>query len=375
MRGKQHCHRTDISSHQQSILNRSLVIVERTFEEAHDLTGMVPNIVVTSRDGIHHSMVCNFLSTPNVLVWSAALCSCALPGMYKPATLYAKNRDGKIVKYDESDVQWIDGSIASDIPTERLAQLFNVRYRIVSQVNPHVVSFLEGRRSWWPQRLLVRSIQYLARELREVYLGLTTLGILPNHKYISQLMEQGYSGDCTIRPKVGLTEFLKLFKNPTKWQSRSLFAQRSYIELKRMLQEQFEYCMAKGQGEAWKYIGEILAHSNLERVLDGCVQELYKKAQIEPVASGSSQRISGKAQNNSHNLLMDSAQEMKKSDLGERRLSWSVEEFISARLVGAPNHGVIGYGMKPSATTLSSSRSLADIRICRMKRSHSTDSI
>jgi len=304
-----------------------------TFEEAHDLTGMVPNIVVTSRDSHDNSMVCNFLSTPNVLVWSAALCSCALPGMYKPATLYAKNRSGEIVKYDESDVTWIDGSIYMDIPTERLAQLFNVRYRIVSQVNPHVVSFLEGRRAWLPQRILLKSVQYLAREIREIYLGLTALSLLPNHKYITQLIEQGYKGDCTIRPKVGLFEFLKLFRNPT--------------------QDQYNQCVAEGQREAWKYIGEIMSHTNIERVLDECVRHLL--AQTSHAATKSMESKAKRKIRSSRDKLsstgtkkVDRAScdrneaqreiklavisgdtgEVKSSQMGPRKLSWSVEEFL-----------------------------------------------
>jgi TAG lipase / steryl ester hydrolase / phospholipase A2 / LPA acyltransferase len=39
--------------------------------------------------------------------------------------------------------RWIDGSVDNDIPMAKLSELFNVNYFIVSQVNPHIVPFLE----------------------------------------------------------------------------------------------------------------------------------------------------------------------------------------------------------------------------------------
>ena len=42
-----------------------------------------------------------------------------------------------------ADETWIDGSVESDLPMKRISQLFNVNHFIVSQVNPHVVPFLQ----------------------------------------------------------------------------------------------------------------------------------------------------------------------------------------------------------------------------------------
>jgi predicted acylesterase/phospholipase RssA len=63
-------------------------------------------------------------------------------------------------------VRMCDGSLSADLPHDRLKELFNVQVFIVSQVNPHVVKFLEnpaidtngdrrGRPSFF-KRLLVR---------------------------------------------------------------------------------------------------------------------------------------------------------------------------------------------------------------------------
>ena len=37
---------------------------------------------------------------------------------------------------------FVDGSVANDLPMQRLTELFNVNTFIVSQVNPHVVPFV-----------------------------------------------------------------------------------------------------------------------------------------------------------------------------------------------------------------------------------------
>ena len=41
--------------------------------------------------------------------------------------------------YLMKDMRWVDGSVTSDIPRQRVASLFNVTSWIVSQVNPHIV--------------------------------------------------------------------------------------------------------------------------------------------------------------------------------------------------------------------------------------------
>jgi TAG lipase / steryl ester hydrolase / phospholipase A2 / LPA acyltransferase len=39
--------------------------------------------------------------------------------------------------------RWIDGSVDNDLPMAKLSELFNVNHFIVSQVNPHIVPFLD----------------------------------------------------------------------------------------------------------------------------------------------------------------------------------------------------------------------------------------
>jgi TAG lipase / steryl ester hydrolase / phospholipase A2 / LPA acyltransferase len=45
--------------------------------------------------------------------------------------------------WNASPQRWIDGSVDNDLPMSKLSELFNVNHFIVSQVNPHIVPFLE----------------------------------------------------------------------------------------------------------------------------------------------------------------------------------------------------------------------------------------
>jgi TAG lipase/steryl ester hydrolase/phospholipase A2/LPA acyltransferase len=91
------------------------------------------------------------------LIWSAACASCALPFLFEPVELMAKDRNGAIVPYHPAHIKWMDGSVGADLPMSRLSELFNINHFIVSQgivryrycdysnvyyeVNPHVAPF------------------------------------------------------------------------------------------------------------------------------------------------------------------------------------------------------------------------------------------
>ena len=60
----------------------------------------------------------------------------ALPAVFDPVELMAKDRDGCIVPYFKTGGhRWTDGGLQADLPKARLAELFNVNQFIVSQVS------------------------------------------------------------------------------------------------------------------------------------------------------------------------------------------------------------------------------------------------
>ncbi|HBP74584.1 MAG TPA: DUF3336 domain-containing protein, partial [Alcanivorax sp.] len=95
-------------------------IKDLTFEEAYRKTGREINITVSPYDRNQQSRLLNWRTSPNVLIRKAALASCAIPGIYPPVSLWAKNLDGERVPYIPGR-KFVDGSIQDDLPIRRLS--------------------------------------------------------------------------------------------------------------------------------------------------------------------------------------------------------------------------------------------------------------
>jgi TAG lipase/steryl ester hydrolase/phospholipase A2/LPA acyltransferase len=76
-----------------------------TFKEAYERTKRILNITVASTNEYEMPRLLNYLTTPNVLIWSAAAASCALTFLFEPVSLMAKAPDGKIVPYNPSGME------------------------------------------------------------------------------------------------------------------------------------------------------------------------------------------------------------------------------------------------------------------------------
>lgn len=117
------------------------MIPNETFQEAYERTGKQISISVAPAELHQTSRLLNAITSPNVYVRSAVLASCAVPGVYPPVTLHAKNVHGESQPYLPSR-RWIDGSISDDLPAKRLARLYGTNHTIVSLVNPVVLPFV-----------------------------------------------------------------------------------------------------------------------------------------------------------------------------------------------------------------------------------------
>jgi NTE family protein len=117
------------------------MIPDLTFDEAYRLTGRELNISVAPAEKHQKSRLLNAITSPNVFIREAVLASGAVPGVYPPVTLAARNHLGEKQAYLPSR-KWVDGSVSDDMPAKRLARLYGVNHYIVSQTNPHVVPFM-----------------------------------------------------------------------------------------------------------------------------------------------------------------------------------------------------------------------------------------
>jgi predicted acylesterase/phospholipase RssA len=118
-------------------------IGDYTFQEAFDKFGWILNITVTGLGEHDEDRLLNYLTAPNVLIWSASAASCAIPYVYGSTDLYCKDHEGKLEKYILMNRQFVDGSIGHDLPMNKLSIFFNVNNFIVSQTNPYVIPFMD----------------------------------------------------------------------------------------------------------------------------------------------------------------------------------------------------------------------------------------
>lgn len=250
---------------------------EMTFQEAYNRTRMILNICVSSAGLYELPRLLNYITAPNVLIWSAVAASCSVPMIFSAASLLAKDpKTGEAVPWDPSPQRWIDGSVDNDIPMTRLAEMFNVNHFIVSQVNPHVVPFLVKEEDSIAQEAQqssgtvaagpswLNSAAHLAKSeaLHRMHI-MAELGVFPNTltKVIS-VLSQKYSGDITIMPEISYADFPRILKNPTP---------------EFMLQ-----AMLCGERATWPKLSRIKNHCAIELALDDTVQKLRARVVFSP---------------------------------------------------------------------------------------------
>jgi len=234
-----------------------------TFREAYVKSKRILNITVASTSNFEFPRLLNFLTAPNVLIWSAACASCALKFLYEPVELMAKDKTGNIIRYHPSGLKWSDGSVASDLPMVRLSELFNVNHFIVSQVNPHVVPFVSSedfqtaRFGFWPMlKFLVKS------EIKHRITQLAQLGLIPPMlSSLHPLLTQKYVGDITIIPQITWRDYMFLISNPTP--------------------EMIATCVQKGMKSAWPKLAMIKNHCAIEYALERCTSKLRSQLMRE----------------------------------------------------------------------------------------------
>lgn len=188
----------------ETIIERQ--VPDLTFQEAYEKTGRQISITVAPAEQHQRSRLLNAITSPNVYVRSAVMASCAVPGVFPPVMLMAKNVHGEAQPYLPTR-KWVDGSIADDLPAKRLSRLYSTNHFIVSMVNPIATPFLnrDGNRGKLASALGSLGIG-VGRELLNFYRGIAQkqgdnwprFNLLLNG--IHSLMDQEYSGDINIIP-------------------------------------------------------------------------------------------------------------------------------------------------------------------------------
>ena len=238
---------------------------ELTFEEAYNRTKRVLNITVATSESTGSSVpnLLNYLTAPNVLIWSAALASNASdPTLYgKTTPLLAKSLDGTISPWFPSELAtfrpWTHATYSErDSPLTRVAELFNVNHFIVSQARPYLVPFLQsdmhgpsgsyarrGETSWTGQftRLLTMEMHHRLSQM-------DTMGVLPGGLRRLMVDETVPGASVTLVPELSVGDFVKLLETPTK--------------------DGMQYWIRRGERSVWPAVKALEVRCAIESELD-----------------------------------------------------------------------------------------------------------
>ncbi|EQK97575.1 Acyl transferase/acyl hydrolase/lysophospholipase [Ophiocordyceps sinensis CO18] len=240
-----------------------------TFQEAYNRTRRILNICVSPASMYEVPRLLNYVTAPNVLIWSAVAASCSVPLFFSSSPLLVKDPvTGDHHHWNPTPQRYIDGSVDNDLPMTRLSEMFNVNHFIVSQVNPHVVPFLSKDDYLCPDAEPSRNrrrateldwANTLASLAKEEALHrlqfMADLGVFPNLMTKCRgVLSQKYSGDITILPEITMHDLPRLMRNPT-----ADFMLRSSV---------------LGERATWPKLSRIRDRCAIELALDGAVHRL-----------------------------------------------------------------------------------------------------
>lgn len=195
--------------------------------------------------------VLNFETAGNVMLWSAVVASCALPGTYEGCHILMKHPEtGEFELWSDSTAH-VDGSIQGDIPFTALRAQFNVNHAVVAQVNPHVVPFLEDKCVADRRRhpTLVAFLDCLKEEAAQL--------VMPLFPRLSSIIGQKYSGDITILPsEEWVHDLTKVLTNPTP--------------------HFMESAKRKGERATWERLSIIENHTKIEKAIGAATKAAWE---------------------------------------------------------------------------------------------------
>ncbi|WP_297822041.1 DUF3336 domain-containing protein [uncultured Paraglaciecola sp.] len=245
------------------------IIPDMTFQEAYEKTGRMISITIAPAEEHQTSRLMNAITSPNVYVRTAVMASCAVPGVYPPVMLMAKNVYGEAQPH-LPERRWVDGAVTDDLPAKRLARLYGVNHYIVSQANPLALAIIKGE-------------QYMpVSEGAKKVLRLSTHEILKSGEKFSRrflrkipdvgktmsmfysVMAQDYKGDVNIVPHFNFVDPQKLLGQLTSAEIDELVVEGERSTWPQL--EQIKICSKIGHK-----LDEILDHH-----LEHNIQRFYK---------------------------------------------------------------------------------------------------
>jgi predicted acylesterase/phospholipase RssA len=196
------------------------------------------------------------------------MASCAVPGVFPPVILSARNVYGDSQPYLPAR-KWVDGSISDDLPAKRLGRLYSTNHSIVSMVNPIVLPFLNSGIA--KSRLLSAAGKWgveLTREALNLYRQQVQrqVGEWPRFNWfmnmVHSLLDQNYSGDINIVPHFRLTDLTKVLSHITE--------------------DEMMMLMKEGEAATWPEMRAIETCTKISRTLDD-ILERFERGDLKPL--------------------------------------------------------------------------------------------
>jgi predicted acylesterase/phospholipase RssA len=254
---------------------------DTTFAEAYHRTGKVLNISTTARNT---NVNFNHFTSPNVVISSACIASCAMPTFFGTPVIYEKEPGTGTLRAVRME-SYADGSLAGDVPAVELGCLFGVRFVVTSQVNPHITPFLFFKRGepgdpvCLPnthrgglilstlEGFLKRQMQAILRMIRQSELELTSTFKL------SDVYLQNFHGNVTI------------------WNTNAYIRKTLACLDKLKSEEEYAWWIEEGQRMTWPKIRYIQSRMLIEHAI----------LNLEKALQHNSHEI--ESQSDSHNFL------------------------------------------------------------------------
>jgi TAG lipase/lysophosphatidylethanolamine acyltransferase len=232
---------------------------ELTFLEAYEQTGRVLNIHVEKFQPAskrHASWLLNYLTAPDVLVYTAAVASCATYGLYAPVDLLQRMPDGRIVTCEPATLRW-SASLEGFHPNEaveRMRSLFNVTNFIVSEASLSRLPFISLEHRGFPWSFL----RFFTEEGWRFAAAISRLTPLQSRLTGTlQAYTKPILGDVVVFPVQSVRDMLRLLKNPN--------------------QQMMDYCIWRGEHAVWPHIERFKAHVVIEKRLHRLMAKLDPK--------------------------------------------------------------------------------------------------
>lgn len=246
---------------------------ELTFEEAYARTKRVLNITVATSGHSGVPNLLNYLTAPNVLIWSAALASNASSStLYASVLLKCKDETGAIIPWASAQEttfhSWRTTSYNDrDSPLSRIAELFNVNHFVVSQARPYIAPFLRsdlqhpnpsqaGKRG-----VTIPLLRLITMEIHHRLSQLDSLGFLPSTVRRLLIDENVPGASLTLVPNLHAADFLKLLETPTK--------------------ESLDYWILAGERSVWPAVGALRVRCAVEVELDRGYQLVRRRKPMD----------------------------------------------------------------------------------------------